>query len=925
MATLEIINRDPDIEPPDLGDFYYPDTVADPVFYRLTPTRHFAEKSRYPNDKDGPETGRILAGAKAMRVYKELIVADNGALSKGSDAEHGTFFTYDEIRVSNLDDVQALISPAGNSYIVTGALKPGRVETSPVFGSERVIRRKEAFVDTARKVIIFDVDGIKTPSLAPAKAALFIRDNCLPEEFRGVACAYHATRSHGISEKSRLRMAFMIDRPTTLAKQADWSQRGPEEYREKIDGCTFTAAQPIFTSVKVKGLDPFPARSGQLGGAASASPPKDLKAKPARSYNRNKKARPGAVENSPHMIREFVDRTIRRDEKRFVDLKTRNAVIRGAGQDCGDTYVNPDLGVLIVQVWRGLDDDGDAHRDLVAQLTALGMKDAEQIADNLERAGLEVAHCFDENSDERVMDADLLEKYVRIGHDGRDNDLGSDWVEEEKPEDFAADDDEGMARSDAAAEAATDATAAFAAWRPDMGSTAKTKALAAALYPGDVMRQRGLEATAVSAVFMNGVDDSDLKEIEAEVEKLTAPAQAETIAQPYLPAPVFIAYPDKLPPRAFVYSHDYVRKFVTMTTSPGGRGKSSLLLAEAVGMATGRALDGKPTKKFRVLHWSLEDPKDELLLRLGAIQKRLGLTPDAFGDNLFVMSARQHPIKIAKMEKGSAVVNKKDADRLIATIRDLRLDIVQLDPLVSLHNCGENDTMAQDLVIKTLGRIADETNSAIHIANHARKPQRDADGQITSFDSRGAGSTIDAVRGQRLLNPMTVKEAGSFGVQELDRWRYLKLEDGKGNLRPKQAAAWLKLESQLLENGTDEYEASNIQVVVNWTAPQVNAVQPVKDAGWDAREALAQRLASTPGVFQPLKKIAEEMKFWGLTDAAHLARDFKKIVMGDAVEKPTALGRLTWTKTTKDGLQVMLQVGQSGDFARADEEAGDDA
>jgi hypothetical protein len=44
---------------------------------------------------------------------------------------------------------------------------------------------------------------------------------------------------------------------------------------------------------------------------------------------------------------------------------------------------------------------------------------------------------------------------------------------------------------------------------------------------------------------------------------------------------------------------------------------------------------------------------------------------------------------------------------------------------------------------------------------------------------------IDGVRSQRLLNPMTERESVDYGIEPEDRWRYIRMDDGKGNLRPK--------------------------------------------------------------------------------------------------------------------------------------------
>lgn len=76
-----------------------------------------------------------------------------------------------------------------------------------------------------------------------------------------------------------------------------------------------------------------------------------------------------------------------------------------------------------------------------------------------------------------------------------------------------------------------------------------------------------------------------------------APA-ATAAAQAPQPAPVIKATPyawtdpTTLPRRDFVYGKYLIRKFVSATIAPGGVGKSSLVVTEALSMVSGKALLG---------------------------------------------------------------------------------------------------------------------------------------------------------------------------------------------------------------------------------------------------------------------------------------------------------------------------------------------
>ena len=78
--------------------------------------------------------------------------------------------------------------------------------------------------------------------------------------------------------------------------------------------------------------------------------------------------------------------------------------------------------------------------------------------------------------------------------------------------------------------------------------------------------------------------------------------------------------PATLPPRAWLYGRHYQRRTVGVTASPGGSGKTSLVMVEAVAMATIRNLLGEqPPERLRVWYHNGEDSRDELNRRLLAI------------------------------------------------------------------------------------------------------------------------------------------------------------------------------------------------------------------------------------------------------------------------------------------------------------------
>jgi hypothetical protein len=113
-------------------------------------------------------------------------------------------------------------------------------------------------------------------------------------------------------------------------------------------------------------------------------------------------------------------------------------------------------------------------------------------------------------------------------------------------------------------------------------------------------------------------------------------------------APFVWRPPSEIPRRQWVYGNHLIRGFVSATIAPGGTGKSSMALLDAIAMATGRNLTGhQPHGRYRVLYWNGEDPLEELERRIAAICLHYGICSADIGERLYIASGRDHPIIIA--------------------------------------------------------------------------------------------------------------------------------------------------------------------------------------------------------------------------------------------------------------------------------------
>lgn len=266
--------------------------------------------------------------------------------------------------------------------------------------------------------------------------------------------------------------------------------------------------------------------------------------------------------------------------------------------------------------------------------------------------------------------------------------------------------------------------------------------------------------------------------------------------------------PMSVPRRQWVYGNTYVRKFCSITVAPGGLGKSTLVLTEAIAMATGRNLLGVEVKeKLRVVYFNAEDPLDELKLRVLAICQRFDIDQRELVGKLFLQSGRDNEIILATGDPGEVI--EAAFNRIEGFVKFHGVDVVILDPLANMHE-SEEDNRTYRKLGKRLSRMADAYHLACHLVHHTKKLGGMA---ATVEDSRGGSALIGAVRVARAINPMEPDEAARFGLAtHIDHFRIEAA--GKNNLaRPADKAEWFVREGVALPNG------DFCAVVTQWTPP----------------------------------------------------------------------------------------------------------
>lgn len=321
-----------------------------------------------------------------------------------------------------------------------------------------------------------------------------------------------------------------------------------------------------------------------------------------------------------------------------------------------------------------------------------------------------------------------------------------------------------------------------------------------------------------------------------------------------LPTPFVWIDPAFIPPRPWLYGRHLLRQQVSVTVAPGGVGKSSNSIVEALAMASGRRLVGEWVRgSLRTWLYNLEDPADELQRRVTAAMIHHRLSPDAVEGRLYLDSGRDRPLCTATQLRNGTVISIPQLEAMAAEIRERQIDVLIVDPFVSSHQVNENDNGAIDLVAKQYWAVlAQRCNCAVELVHHTRKLGGE---EVSSEAARGASALLGAARSGRVLNRMTAEDRERAGIAASDNTVYFALVRDKANLAPPGKREWRRVVSVDLANG------DSVGVVEAWDWPDdfddisgrdLLAVQNAIEA---APESLRYSDQSTPWVGEVVAKV----------------------------------------------------------------------
>jgi RecA-family ATPase len=389
----------------------------------------------------------------------------------------------------------------------------------------------------------------------------------------------------------------------------------------------------------------------------------------------------------------------------------------------------------------------------------------------------------------------------------------------------------------------------------------------------------------------------------------TEPSEAHTDDEPAQnwPTPYNMFNALTLPRREWVYGYDYIKKYISVTASAGGIGKTSAIIVEALAIATGKPLLGVEVKEqTNVWIINLEDPISEMQMRTIAAMQHYGITPEEVKGRLFIDGEDTMQITLAAEGRDGLITNKDMLAAMIRVIKENNIGAVILDPFVSAHLVNENNNGSIQAVVAMLRKLARDTNSSVQLVHHIRK----GNGDDATIDSvRGAGSLIGAARAARVINRITPEDAMALGVDEHEALGIFRVDDGKANLAPpSDKAVYRRMQSVEIANGehigvATEFKlpdlfdgvtadnARNVQKLVN----EAEANQTPYKANVQAKQYVGHAVAEElnldmekPGDKAKVKAIVKQWLKTNVLKAAEMydkrqGRDVQCVVVGEMI------------------------------------------
>ena len=261
--------------------------------------------------------------------------------------------------------------------------------------------------------------------------------------------------------------------------------------------------------------------------------------------------------------------------------------------------------------------------------------------------------------------------------------------------------------------------------------------------------------------------------------------------------------PAAIPVRDFIIDKYLLKKYVNVWLSPGGVGKSTFALAEAISVATGRDLLGLGiNRQAKTLIINNEDDTDEIYRRVMGICAKHDIPLSELEGNFYFFSGYDNPFKVACKAQDGTIIATPNVKGLIDWVQAKGIEVITIDPFISTHNATENANDEIDKVTQQYKTIAAKTGAAVRIIHHTRKNGKDSESHAGDVESgRGAKSLTDASRVVHTLARLSQEKAKEMQIEPDMAKRLIRIDSAKTNFSlPDEDATWFRMESVQIAN-----------------------------------------------------------------------------------------------------------------------------
>ena len=263
--------------------------------------------------------------------------------------------------------------------------------------------------------------------------------------------------------------------------------------------------------------------------------------------------------------------------------------------------------------------------------------------------------------------------------------------------------------------------------------------------------------------------------------------------------------PAQIPRRRWLLGNRRSVGEVTIDAGPPGVNKSTLMLTDAVAIATGRKiLNDEVHERGGVIYLAGEDARRDVEARLAGILHYYEIEPAELAERLHVVYLAEIDsitYTLAQMAEDMAALNLQ----MLGWLRDLPNALaVFIDPLMAWHRLMENSNEAVQILSTAMRAIAVQGNRHVGLDHHVTKiTMSDPEGHVGNLAAvRGAGSLIGATRWAFTLARLNAETAAVHGIPDIERPRYRRLDPLKTSYGPDaDQLRLLRVESVTIGNG----------------------------------------------------------------------------------------------------------------------------